>query len=97
MFEIFFSPEMFKLIQKETNQYATQQINKKEASGPLDTQTCMCTVEYSLITRNKKNFDNHAHKHVTQVIFVKFLEFASDYLYSMQLLLECLWIGSSRY
>jgi hypothetical protein len=33
MFEIFFSPEMFKLIQKETNWYATQQINKKPSSG----------------------------------------------------------------
>jgi hypothetical protein len=33
MFEIFFSPEMFKLIQKETNRYATQQINKKPSSG----------------------------------------------------------------
>ena len=43
-FEIFFSPEMFKLIQKETNRYATQQINK-EASGPSDTQICICTVE----------------------------------------------------
>jgi hypothetical protein len=29
IFEIFFSPEMSKLIQKETNRYATQQINKR--------------------------------------------------------------------
>ena len=29
IFEIFFSPEIFKLIQKETNRYAKQQINKK--------------------------------------------------------------------
>jgi hypothetical protein len=35
MFEIFFSPEMFKHIQKETNRYATQQINKKKQEGPL--------------------------------------------------------------
>ena len=30
IFEIFFNPEMFKLIQKETNRYATQQIDKKK-------------------------------------------------------------------
>ena len=35
IFEIFFSPEMFKLIQKETNQYAKQQINKKKQEGSL--------------------------------------------------------------
>jgi len=35
IFEIFFSPEMFKLIQKETNCYAQQQINKKNQEGSL--------------------------------------------------------------
>jgi hypothetical protein len=35
IFEIFFSPEIFKLIQKETNQYAKQQINKKKQEGSL--------------------------------------------------------------
>jgi len=35
IFEIFFSQEMFKLIQKETNQYAEQQINKKKQEGCL--------------------------------------------------------------
>ena len=34
-FEILFSPEMFKLTQKETNRYATQQIIKKKQQGPL--------------------------------------------------------------
>jgi hypothetical protein len=33
IFEIFLRPEMFKLIQKETNQYAMQQINKKPSNG----------------------------------------------------------------
>jgi hypothetical protein len=33
IFEIFFSPEMFKLIQKETNGYVTQQINKNKQKG----------------------------------------------------------------
>jgi len=35
IFETFFSPETFKLIQKETNRYAMQQINKKKHEGPL--------------------------------------------------------------
>ena len=34
-FETFFSPEMFKLIQKETNRYAMQHINKKKQEGLL--------------------------------------------------------------
>jgi hypothetical protein len=33
IFEIFFSPEMFILIQTETNRYAMQQINKKPSNG----------------------------------------------------------------
>jgi hypothetical protein len=35
IFEIFFNPELLKFIQKETNLYATQQINKKKQEGPL--------------------------------------------------------------
>jgi hypothetical protein len=35
IFEIFFGPEMFKLIQKETNRYAKQRINKKMQEGSL--------------------------------------------------------------
>ena len=54
IFEIFFSPEMFKLIQKEKNRYAKQQINKKKQEGSV-TQICICTVEHSLIAKNKKN------------------------------------------
>jgi hypothetical protein len=45
IFEIFFSPEMFKLMQKETNQYAMQQIKKKEARGPSDTEICIFTLK----------------------------------------------------
>jgi len=33
IFEIFISPEMFILIQREINQYATQHINKKPSNG----------------------------------------------------------------
>jgi hypothetical protein len=39
IFEIFFSPEMFKLMQKETNRYAKQQINKKKQEGPLSSKS----------------------------------------------------------
>jgi len=35
IFEIFFSPEMFKHIHKETNRYAKQQINKTKQEGSL--------------------------------------------------------------
>jgi hypothetical protein len=40
----------------------------------------MCTVEYVLITRNKKFlFDNRTQECVMQVISAGLLEFASDY------------------
>ena len=35
IFEIFLSPEMFKIILKETDRYATQQINKIKKESPL--------------------------------------------------------------
>jgi hypothetical protein len=39
-----------------------------------------CTVEYILITRNKKFlFDTHIHENVTQIISVGLLEFASNF------------------
>jgi len=79
IFEILFSPEMFKLIQKETNQHAKQQINKKKQEGSA-TQICICTVEHSLTARNKKILrNNHTHEHVTQVISAGLLQFATDY------------------
>jgi len=52
--EIFFSPEMFKLIQKETNRYATQQINKKQ-EGCLSPKSVFA-LWHSLTARNKKFF-----------------------------------------
>jgi len=79
IFEIFFSPEMFKHIHKETNQYAKQQINKKKQEGSLSLKSVFALWN-SLPTRNKKILcDNHTHERVTQVIFVGLLEFASDY------------------
>jgi hypothetical protein len=35
IFEIFFSPEMFKLMQKEASRYAMQQINRNKQEGLL--------------------------------------------------------------
>jgi len=56
-------------------------------------------MEYNLIARNKKILcANHTHEHVTEVISVGLSEFASDYADPhMQLLLECVKIGSSCY
>ena len=53
---------------------------QKGARRPCETQICICIVECSLITRNKKIlFNNHTHEHVMQVIFAGLLEFASNY------------------
>jgi len=81
IFQIFFSPELSKLIKKETNQFEKQQINKKKKEG---SRICICTVEYSLAARNKKILcNNHTHERVTQVISAELLEFASDYSHTI--------------
>ena len=50
VFEIFFSPEMFKTY-TEGNKLICESANQqKEARGPSETQTCICTVEFSLNT-----------------------------------------------
>jgi hypothetical protein len=53
IFEIFFRPQIFKLIQKETNRYAKQQINKKQ-EGCLSPKSVFA-LWHSLTARNKKN------------------------------------------
>jgi beta-lactamase class D len=69
---------MFKLIQKETNQYAKQQINKKQ-EGCLSPKSIFA-LWHSLTARNKKILcNNHTHERVIQVISEGLLEFASDY------------------
>jgi len=67
----------------EGNKLICNAANKqKEARGSSKTQICIYTVEYSLITRNKKIiFNNHTDECVTQVISAGLLEFASDYSY----------------
>jgi hypothetical protein len=55
IFEIFFSPEMFKLMQKETNRYATQQIHTKTQEGLLTPRSVFaqwCTVSSQEIKKN---------------------------------------------
>ena len=69
IFEIFFSPEMFELIQKETDRYAVQQINKKKREGPLKLKSLFAQWNTVSLQKNIKIlFDNHTLEHVTQVI-----------------------------
>jgi hypothetical protein len=98
MFEIFFSQEMFKRIQKETNRYAMQQINKKKHEG-LQTPNSICAQWNTISLQEiKKNLCcNHTHEPVMQVISAGLLEFVSDYSHSKRLLLECLKTGFSHY
>jgi len=63
IFEIFFSTEMFKLIQKETNRYATQEINKKKEEGPLKPKSVFAQWN-TVIARNKKFFSIIIHMRV---------------------------------
>jgi hypothetical protein len=57
--------------------------NKQEATGPSGNQICICTVEYILITRNKKFIsNNHTNQRVTQAISAGLLSFVSDYSHS---------------
>jgi hypothetical protein len=73
---------MFKLIQKETNQYATQQINKKKQDGSLKPKSVFAQWNTASLQEIKKFFfSNHTHERVTQVICAGLLEFASDYPY----------------
>jgi hypothetical protein len=83
IFEIFFSPELFKVMQDETNRYAMQQINKKKQEGLLT--PCSIFAQWrSLIARNKKILcDNHTHEPVTQAISAGLLDFASYYSYPL--------------
>jgi hypothetical protein len=39
IFEIFFSTELFKRIQNETNRYAAQQMKKKKQEGPFKSKS----------------------------------------------------------
>jgi hypothetical protein len=80
IFEIFFSPEMFKHIHKETNRYANQQSNKKKQEGSLSPKSVFALWNTVFLQKKKKILcDNHTHEHVTQVISAGLLEFASDY------------------
>jgi len=98
IFEILFSPEMFKLIQEETNRHAKQQINKKKQEGCLSPKSVFALWNTVSLQEIKKICDNHTHEHVMQVISAGLLEFASDY--SHPIFIFC-WnvsgIGSLRY
>jgi len=64
IFEIFFSPEMFKLIQKETNRYATQQINKKKQEGSLKPKSVFAQWNTASLQEIKKFFSVIIHMSV---------------------------------
>ena len=64
IFEIFFSPEMFKLIQKETNRYATQQINKKKQEGSLKPKSVFAQWNTASLQDIKKFFSVIIHMSV---------------------------------
>jgi hypothetical protein len=66
IFEIFFSPEMFTHIHKETNRYAKQQINKKKQEGSLSPKSIFAPWNTVKQKEIKKFCDNHTHKHVTK-------------------------------
>ena len=80
IFEMFFSPEMFKHIHKETNRYAKQQINKKKQEASLSPKSVFSLWNTVSLQEIKKILcDNHIHECVTQVISAGLLEFASNY------------------
>ena len=55
IFEIFFTPEIFKLMQKETNRYATQQIKEKKQEGLL-TPKCVFAQWHTVSSQEIKKF-----------------------------------------
>ena len=57
VFEIFFSLEVFQLIQKETNRYAMQKTNKKKQEGPLKPKSLLAQwIRVSLQEIKKNSF-----------------------------------------
>ena len=56
IFEIFFSPEMFKHMQKETNRYAKQQIKKKKQESLLPPKSIFALWNKISLQEIKKNF-----------------------------------------
>ena len=99
IFETFFSPKIFKHIQKEMNRYATQKINKKEQEGPLKPKSIFAQWNTVLLLEIKKFFSIIIPlERVMQVISVGLLEFVSNYSYPIcSLYWNVLGIGSSGY
>jgi len=62
--EIFFSLEMFTLRQKETNRYATQQINKKKQEGSLKPKSVFAQWNTASLQEIKKIFSVIIHTSV---------------------------------
>ena len=79
IYELFFSSEMFKHMQKETNRYAKQ---KKKLEGLLPPKSVFARWNKISLQEIKKILcNNHTHEPLTQVISAGLLDFASDYSY----------------
>ena len=97
IFEIFFSPEMFRLIQKETNCYAKQQINKKKQEGSLSPKSVFSLRNAVSLQEMKKFFVTIIHMSVLRRSSLWDYWSLRPIIHSPKLLLECLRIGSLHY
>jgi hypothetical protein len=96
--EIFFSPEMFKLIQKETNRYATQKINKKKQEGSLKPKSVFAQWNTASLQEIKKLFSVIIHMSVLRKSSVRDYWSSRPIIHTPYALhLACLEIGFSRY
>ena len=80
VFEIFFSPELFTLIQSETNRYAMQQINQKKQEGSLKLKFVFAQWDTVSFQEIKKFFSIVVHMSVLGKSSLRaLLDFASGY------------------
>jgi hypothetical protein len=98
IFEIFFSTELLKGIQSETNRYATQQIKKNKQEGPLKPKSVFSQWNPVTLQEIKKFFATVIHMSVLRKSSLRDTGVCVQlFRPHMQLRLECLVIGSSRY
>jgi hypothetical protein len=84
IFENFLRPEMIKLIQKETNRYAMQQINRMNQEGPLKPKSVFAQCNTVSLQEIKKLLLIIIHITILhQVISAGLLELASEYSYAI--------------
>ena len=86
---------MFKLIQKETNRYAKQQINKKKQEGLLPPKSVFARWNKISLQEIKKFFAIIIHMSLSRKSSLR--DYWTLFIPNMHLLLGCLEIGSLRY